>query len=1090
MLPLHVHRGCTGEKMPHDPRGLHTLQKGAVGEGMYQSRKKPRILVHLFFVMLFLVVVTVSGLLFRNSLQIHRFIESHTSSYLMDVNYQIVDKVNGRIEQSVQTLRMLRDSAILFEPPQVESFLERKKSFAGYDDLRLFASPEQANTWLKQAYPGVSMDEEMALRGETQLLFVEEQDAMIYCVSDSSDADLSVIIGVKTQQTLKELLNNECFNGAGTSFAITRDGQTITTPGRMDLYRELRELQTGQTGKENLDSLRQMEADIETGKAGTLVFQTAQKREIMLRYEPLDYSGWYVVTIIPADIISLGTEVLSNYNLILTAIVIALLFVSMVVMAVYYQKSRKQLSRLAFHDELTGGMNDTSFRMTAQQILKEKHEQYVLVSMDIQDFKMINQVYGTQEGNRTLQYVYRTLRAQLRGDEPMARNCGDVFFFLLKNRDEAAICTRLQRIYEEINRFNQKRKEPYYLELYFGIYQPQNGEESLADMQEKANIARKHKKGDDRYRYNFYDEEVQKKNVQEKELMSMVDHSLRNGDFLVYLQPKVQLGDNRIAGAEALIRWKHPELGMLSPAMFIPAAERYRLINRLDLFVFEEVCRTLARWKAEGRELLPISVNLSRQNMDNPNFLDAYRRLCRRYDVSPGLIEFELTETILFEDPQGIKCYIDEMHASGFQCSLDDFGTGFSALGLLNDLDVDAIKLDQSFFRGKNDTRRGRYIVEGILRLAAQLHIRTVAEGIDELRQVEYLRQAACDMIQGFYFFKPMPVEKFEAVTYEGGRLRTIEMPHVQRGSARMQEGSSEVRSSPEDHMIVFSYFPDEDEAVFSVPFSPVFKNETTIHRAAALFRSSDLIHKNDRIDFFRTVERCRRERVWVESTLRFYMSDGRYEWLEMHLHLHKPAHAATGGEVITGILVNMSGWKSELNRWKEKANRDALTGLYNREFFEQYVRLQLHREELHTAALIFIDVDDFKQVNDTLGHAFGDDILCCMAKRILGVFRHTDIAARYGGDEFVVFVPSVEQEILLIRLQQLCEVFQQPYRNGAMVYQISGSIGAAIFPDDGEDYKTLLAHADEALYEAKNQGKGRYALYQHALLAQKNQDR
>lgn len=169
--------------------------------------------------------------------------------------------------------------------------------------------------------------------------------------------------------------------------------------------------------------------------------------------------------------------------------------------------------------------------------------------------------------------------------------------------------------------------------------------------------------------------------------------------------------------------------------MFIPPAERYRLISKLDLFVFEEVCRTLARWKAEGRELLPISVNLSRQNMDTPNFLDDYRRLCKKYDVNPNLIEFELTETILFEDPQGIKCFIDEMHASGFQCSLDDFGTGFSALGLLNDLDVDAIKLDQSFFRGKNDTRRGRYIVESILRLAAQLHIRTVAEGIDELRR-------------------------------------------------------------------------------------------------------------------------------------------------------------------------------------------------------------------------------------------------------------------------------------------------------------------------------------------------------------------
>ena len=667
---------------------------------MHRNSQKLHIFTKIFFAFLFLVVVTVSVLLFRNSLQIHSVIEWRTSAYLTDVTYQIVDKVNGRIEQSVQTLRMLRDSAILFESPQVESFLERKKSFAGYDDLRLFSTPEEAKAWLEEAYPGVYMDTEMALKGETQLLFAPDQDAMIYCVSDTSDEDLAVIIGIKTQETLKKLLNNECFNGQGTSFAVTRDGQAITTPGRIDLYQELRELQTGHTSDENIALLEQMEADVHAGKSGTMLFEDIGAKGVMIRYESLDYSGWYIITIIPANIISMETESLSNYNLFLTAIVIFLLFISMLGLTISHQKNQKKLSQLAFCDELTGGMNDTSFRMTAQRYMKEQEGQYVLVSMDIQDFKMINQVYGTQEGNRTLRYVYRTLLSQLRSDEPMARNCGDVFFFLLKDRDKTTICTRLLKIYEAVNKFNQELKEPYYLELYFGIYQPESGDEALADMQEKANIARKHKKGDDRYRYNFYDEEVQKRNIREKELMGMVDYSLRNGDFLIYLQPKVQLENNRIAGAEALIRWKHPELGMLSPAMFIPSAERYRLISQLDLFVFEEVCRTLARWKAEGRELLPISVNLSRQNMDTPNFLDDYRKLCKKYDVNPNLIEFELTETILFEDPQGIKCFIDEMHASGFQCSLDDFGTGFSALGLLNDLDVDAIKLDQSFFRG------------------------------------------------------------------------------------------------------------------------------------------------------------------------------------------------------------------------------------------------------------------------------------------------------------------------------------------------------------------------------------------------------
>lgn len=164
--------------------------------------------------------------------------------------------------------------------------------------------------------------------------------------------------------------------------------------GRIDLYQELRELQTGHTSDENIALLEQMEADVHAGKSGTMLFEDIGAKGVMIRYESLDYSGWYIITIIPANIISMETESLSNYNLFLTAIVIFLLFISMLGLTISHQKNQKKLSQLAFCDELTGGMNDTSFRMTAQRYMKEQEGQYVLVSMDIQDFKMINQVYG------------------------------------------------------------------------------------------------------------------------------------------------------------------------------------------------------------------------------------------------------------------------------------------------------------------------------------------------------------------------------------------------------------------------------------------------------------------------------------------------------------------------------------------------------------------------------------------------------------------------------------------------------------------------------------------------------------------------
>lgn len=368
--------------------------------------------------------------------------------------------------------------------------------------------------------------------------------------------------------------------------------------------------------------------------------------------------------------------------------------------------------------------------------------------------------------------------------------------------------------------------------------------------------------------------------------------------------------------------------------------------------------------------------------------------------------------------------------------------------------------------------------------MAAQLHIHTVAEGIDNLEQVQYLREAACDMVQGFYFYKPMPVEEFERQVFEQNHLRYVEIGEDSPKKELAQDESLysvDEKAAPNSNIVMFSLFTKEDEVVFSTPFSPVLENKYTFSNAKALFRCSDLIHENDREDFFRMLERCQRENIWVENALRFCMAEGRYEWLEVHLH--KDSRPVESGRVITGILVNMSGWKNELSRWKEKANRDALTGLYNREFFEHYVEMQLQDRMVDSAAIIFIDIDDFKKANDTMGHTFGDEILCHVAKRILGVFRRTDIAARFGGDEFVVFLSSVSREILINRLEHLQKIFEHPYRSGTLQYKISGSIGAAMYPENGNDYATLLDHADSALYEAKNLGKDRYVLYEPYML-------
>lgn len=276
------------------------------------------------------------------------------------------------------------------------------------------------------------------------------------------------------------------------------------------------------------------------------------------------------------------------------------------------------------------------------------------------------------------------------------------------------------------------------------------------------------------------------------------------------------------------------------------------------------------------------------------------------------------------------------------------------------------------------------------------------------------------------------------------------------------------------ESVVHFVYELEEDTISFSGVFWSSAEERTHFDHAMELFKTSKIIHENDRILLFRLLERCRYEDGWVEGTLRLALDDGQYSWLELRM--------CRCGNVISGTVIDMAHWKQEVDRWKEKAARDTLTGLHNREYFEQMVRTRLQAEELTAGAMVFIDVDNFKSINDTKGHRFGDEVLCWVANQIQSAFRQSDVIARYGGDEFLVFAPHIQKTVLEKRLAQLIGTFRIPLGDEETTRTLSGSIGAALYPRDGETYESLMDHADSALYEAKAQGKDRFLLYEPSM--------
>lgn len=693
---------------------------------------------------------------------------------------------------------------------------------------------------------------------------------------------------------------------------------------------------------------------------------------------------------------------------------------------------------------------------------------FAVVSVQAEALPLQLAYLGAERYDALTRKLSDALCAQLGGAERAAKTGEGVYCLLLKNRDADELRARLERLAPAFSAVCAgSAPQP----LRFGIYRPQGGEHDAAAMLKRAIWARLSCPAGGGF--CFYDPAWERARVSQQSTAEGLERALANGELILYLQPRVRALDGRVAGAEASVRWNHPIRGLLTPESFLPAAEHYGCLGDIDRFLFTEVCRLLAAWSAQGRELCRITVPLSRQSAQWAELAAECEAVCRTWQVECSLLELSFDEALLTELGARSAQLAEELHDRGFHVAVNGFGAAGASLALLNTLGADTVVLDQSFFSGKNDSRGGRYIVEAVLKLTSQLQIRTVAAGVSSAAQAQYLQRAACDQMQGVYFFKSLTPERFEAEACEGLRLGCAETPAADRPAAVSTAASAPAAGS----VVLFTYRPQEDHIEFSEPFSPILAGATSIAGAGTLLRSTELIYDNDREDFFRLLERCQRESGWVENTLRFCLSEGHYGWLEVHMH----QEVFAGVPVVSGTMIDIARWKREVERWKEKASRDVLTGLYNREHFEQTVQTQLEQKVYESAAVLFIDVDEFKRVNDTLGHQFGDSVLCYVAKQLLRVFRHTDVIARYGGDEFVVFAPSITWPVLEERLTRLCAAFRFPYRSADGEYRVSCSIGAAMLAS-GEDYATLLRHADCAVYEAKLRGRDRFVLYEPAM--------
>lgn len=439
------------------------------------------------------------------------------------------------------------------------------------------------------------------------------------------------------------------------------------------------------------------------------------------------------------------------------------------------EKANRDLEFLAYTDPVTGGANSNKMDSYVKEIIKNAPDgRYCAVRMNLQKFKLINDLAGTDQGDQTLKHIYNRILANLTEEEVVARLNSDNFAILLRSQENEKMISRIENIVDDINSFNSKLVRKYFLTFTCGIYRIDDPALSLTKIKDRANVARKsvtNKQKNSLCNCTFYDDFLRVEMQREKDIEDNMRDALNNEEFKVYFQPKVSMEDNSIAGAEALVRWHTKDNGILMPGAFIPLFEKNGFIVDLDLYIFRKVCSLISNWIKLGEKPIPVSVNMSRMHLRDPNAIDIYEKILKEYDLPAKLLEIELTESITLESADLIVNAIKEIHNKGFLCSIDDFGSGYSSLHMLKNIDADTLKLDRGFIDlDKPQNFRDEAIVTAIADLAKKLGMSTIAEGIETKAQLDFIRKSGYDQVQGFIFSKAVPADEFEKLMHDNKR--------------------------------------------------------------------------------------------------------------------------------------------------------------------------------------------------------------------------------------------------------------------------------------------------------------------------------
>ena len=557
----------------------------------------------------------------------------------------------------------------------------------------------------------------------------------------------------------EENINNEEFegifaeslyNGEGYEYIINSNGEVVANSNNRENGYNLYNIINTLEDKTNQQKLNNMKEQIKRNQDGQVKYNV-EGTYYYTSYNYLNINDWYLV------IITKGSAIAEEYNksLKMTFFVAIIINMLAVIVAIYIiisnKKKRRQLYQLAYADSITGVGNKNYFIEKGMGILKKENKPYYLMIIDIDKFKTFNKKYGREKGDKVLKAIAIKLKEIIGENEIITRLANDIFgviFLNQKNIDDI-----VGKINDEISNIKVDENE-YKMLLSIGIYKIKDEDNDIFEILDKALIAHNMSKGNYNKRYFVYDDKMEEKMIKEHDIEMIMEEGIEKQEFKVFYQPKINTKTGKVDGAEALVRWQREDR-LIPPNEFIPIFEKNKFIIKLDKYIFEKVCEDIKDWKERFNKKIKVSVNISKEHLLQEEFIEEYLKIASKKNIKPEEIELEITESAMVDEDFDMFNIFQKIKESGFKISIDDFGTGYSSLSMLQNMPIDIIKIDKTFINQPQ-------MLEIIMKLAKNMSLETVAEGVETSEQVQRLKELEVDLLQGYYYSKPLEKSEFE----------------------------------------------------------------------------------------------------------------------------------------------------------------------------------------------------------------------------------------------------------------------------------------------------------------------------------------